>query len=511
MVHIKNVSFAVVIVCILFNAVAYSERSPGVEFKRSFFKSYKGITSQQKGASLWVLENGEPLLELRDKRYLHFRSAADNDHWVGTFGRPMDLCFSYSDVTEYEDRQVDFSKTDGGFKIEAWGTKPSVDGKVKTVITATRRAKDGQFEYILESRLEYSVEKWHSVSSIAKRAKGKEARIAPLNFHINRVSIPDLYQSKVSNKELLYDGLVFSHDGRQWLRRPKIHIPYVIRQGDYPTIAQDIEYAAGDYYGFVDIEEGGWMIEILDASSPFTFGLCWMFFDIHHVMNKGIVALEGSGQRAEAGYKLSFKRVSNEQAKQILDSSQEVEWRSRKEYADLPLFSWDSRFDKLLTDADVDPNAKFIWWPSSYDCFRDDTVGFDDDYSVSIKLDKGRAVWYNSTWGAPYDTQERLKGMHRISVMVKTQDVVGEVRLAMSWSDGDKWLRPSGWSSKDAVWKIAQKSLTGTNDWTLLTLELDPGSQFQEICSEVVKRTIVLEQIGAGQSWFDNVKIEKIE
>lgn len=498
-------------IILLFNFSAYCERSPAVEFRKSFFRSYKGIQFQRQGNSLWVLEDGEPLLELRDKRYLQFRSSADNDHWVGASGRPMDLCFSYSDVTEYEDRTVKFGKTPEGFKIELSGTKPSVGGNVNTAITATRRPQDGQFEYVLESKMTYSVEKWHDVSSNAKRARGKEARVAPLNFHINRISLPDVYQSRVSETNLIYDGFVFSHDGANWLRRPKIHIPYVIRKGQYPTISQDIDYSTGDYYGFVDKNEGGWIIEIMDTSSPFNFGLCWMFFDIHHIMHRGIVALESEEQFAQANYKLSFKRVSGEQAKDIWDNSTEVEWRNRKEYADLPLFSWDSKFDKLLTDDDVDPNAKFIWWPSSYECFRDEQIGYDDNYSISIKLKEGSAAWYNSTWGSPYDTFVPLSGRYRISAMVKTEDVKGQVRLCMSWSDGDKWLRATGWSSKDSVWKIAQKTLSGTNDWTQLTLELDPSEQFKHLCSEVVKRTIILEQIGPGQCWFDNVRIEKIE
>ena len=511
MMPAKNYALSIMVMCVLSAAAAYGERSQGFEFKKSLFKSYKGITSEQKGDSLWVLEDGEPLLELRDKRHLRFRATADNDHWVGTIARPMDLCWDYSDVNDYDDRRVNFTKTDAGFTVAASGTKPSVEGMVNTIITATRRAPGEPFEYTLESRIEYSLEKWHSVSTNGQRAKGKQTRIQALDFHINRVSMPDLYQSKVPNKEILYDGFVFSADGSGWLKAPKIHIPYVVRPGNYIAGDMGVELVAGNYYGFVDIDEGGWMMEIQEASSPLTFGLCWMFFDVHCIMTKGVPAL-GGAERAEAAYKFLFRPVTAEYAGKIWADSQEVEWRSLKEYGSLPLFSWDSKFDKLLTDKDCSGSDKYVWLPSSYDCFRDDKTGFDDNYSASINIKQGKAAWYCSTWGTPYDTQEPLKGTYRISVMVKTQDVEGEVRLSVSWSHGGNHLNKSSeWAAKDAVWKLANKKLTGTNDWTLITLEIEPGSQLGLIDPEEVGETIVLEQIGPGQSWFDNVKIEKVQ
>ncbi len=501
----------ILVVFIILTAAAFGERSPGVEFKKSLFKSYKGITSQQKGASLWVLEDGEPLLELRDKRHLRFRATAENDHWIGTIARPMDLCWDYAGVNDYDDRRVKFTKTDTGFTVVATGAKPSVEGTVATVITATRRGPGEPFEYTLESRIEYSLEKWHSVSAHAQRAKGKQTRIEALDFHINRASWPDVYQSKVSNKKILYDAFVSQQEGCQWLRTPKIHVPFIVRPGKYPAGDMGKQFVAGNYYGFIDLEEGGWIMEIQEASSPITFGLCWMFFDVHCIMTKGIPALD-AGERAEAAYKFRFSPITSEKANQIWVDSQEIEWRSLNVYSNLPLFSWDSKFDKLLTDEDCTGNDKYVWWPSSYDCFRDDTVGYDDNYSAAINIKGGKAAWYCSTWGAPHDREEQLTCTYRVSAMVKTRDVEGEVRLSLSWSHGGNHLnRSSQWASQDAVWKLANKTLTGTNDWTLITLEFDPGSQLGWIDHEEVGKTIVLEQVGAGQSWFDNVKIEKFE
>ena len=207
---------------------------------------------------------------------------------------------------------------------------------------------------------------------------------------------------------------------------------------------------------------------------------------------------------------MSFEPVEAERSGKIIQEATEIEWRELDEYK-LPLFSWDSRFDKLLTDLPGEETGlNYIWWASSYECYRDDTVGYDDHYSITIKREKNAkpvpAAWSAETWGHPYDGN-RLRGRRvRFSAMVKTDNCTGQVRLGRPFGyDGDFFY---GWHTHNAdgtpdekrcQWQFS-KAVTGTNDWTPVSMEF----------TVTRGHALFLEQSGTGQCWFDNVKIEDL-
>jgi hypothetical protein len=154
-----------------------------------------------------------------------------------------------------------------------------------------------------------------------------------------------------------------------------------------------------------------------------------------------------------------------------------------------------------------------LWWPSGYDCFRDETVGCDDHYSISIKREEPStrgSAWSTLSWGWPFSEHRRGGRRFRFGAMVKTADCTGMVRLGHYSSlesigdiyyGGRKSHKSDGTPVTDGiVWEYSHP-LTGTNDWTPVSMEF------------VVKHhgsTLVLEQTGTGQCWFDNVVIEEL-
>lgn len=76
---------------------------------------------------------------------------------------------------------------------------------------------------------------------------------------------------------------------------------------------------------------------------------------------------------------------------------------------------------------------------------------------------------------------------------------VGETRypIDLCWAYRDK-------GSPDLKWERSRQ-LSGDNDWMEITLVVIVAD------GEKTPRTIVLEQEGPGQSWFDNVVIEKLD
>jgi hypothetical protein len=464
-------------------------------------------TIHQEDNRLEVRWRGDLLVEIRDGRYLRFRANGFNDHWIGTAAAPMDLGWDYAGVKDYAPVRNEVEMEEGGFTIILEGSKPSIDGLVRTQIRGRLDPATNEFHYTLGSRLTASQDKWRKVSARARRVEAVAAvPIEALDFHLNRISRSDLMDWRNAPGDTrLYEGIVLAHKGEPWRFIPPVYTPFPIRPGTYPTIFwnHDRLAEAGLRIGYLDRREGGWIQELLQSSAPIRLEQCWLGVDVHHRMLTGVPGQTGPGEVFEVSYTFGFKPVSRPGALQILQEAVPIAWQDRPEYQ-LPVFSRYSTFEEKLSRS-----GQFVWCASSYQCAMDDTVGFDDRHSIRIThvLPGEKSAWSAFTWGTYFDTPTLLKGRFRISAMVKTAGLSGEFRLAVSKHPDGSWLRPSGeWISRPVQWFYSPTAITGTNDWTRMHVDVDIDLTKEP---PFTRHSVVLEYTGAGSIWFDNVRIQQ--
>lgn len=490
-----------VAITMLLLAAAESARSAPVEISES-----KDV--------LQVRWNGDLLMELRGHRHLLFRGSGDNDHWLGTRAVPMDLGWDYRGVNDYEPANHEAAATENSFTVSLEGRKPSIDGVVRTSIEASFSPSEHGFVYTIRSELIGSQKKWRNVSRHARRnPEGAALEIEALDFHLNRISMSDLYDWRNPQGDLpLYEGFVVAHKSGPWRFIPALHTPYPIRKGEYPTIFWTNDGLAEEGYriGYLDRKEGGWIQEMQHLSAPIRLEMCWLAADVHLLMPAGVPSTATSPETFTSSYAFKFTPVARGTANEILDNSAPMEWTHLPEYQ-LPVFSRFSTFEERLSR-----HHQYVWCPSSYDCSIDDAVGFDDSHSIRIKHDlpDQKSAWYAFTWGPHFDTPTLLKGRYRFSAMVRTEDAGALFRLAVAkFGDADIFLRKSGeWVStgnnKSITWFHSDKSVTGTTDWTPVHVDVDIDLTREK---PFTRHGIILEYEGAGTVWFDNVRIQEIE
>ncbi|QQE12011.1 hypothetical protein JD969_00610 [Planctomycetota bacterium] len=485
------------VICVLVNA-----NEAFTDFDHS---GYPNIDIREEKQSTKVYWESEVILEVRKNRYLRFRGTVEHDHWVGTKKRPMDLCWEYADkgVNDFEPKKISYKSLpeEGRFYIEVAAAKPSVDGTVDVKIDGYWNGKTKKFHYVLSSELKCELDEWYENSIKAARTFNHDAelraRIEGVDYHVEHISQPDIVDSEEPDHRELYERFVYRNPGGEWKLLPKVYLPFPTRRASYP-IGKTEQLDVGCSFGFIDRKEGGWMSTIVEGPSKVLFGPCWMFFDVHVFFMEAIPA-RYSQKDLDLKYVMRFDPVSVEETAVFYEQAKDVPWRHLKEYQQ-PIFTRNNTFDQLITDGE---NAnKYMWWASSFDCFRDDQVGYDDKYSVSIKHDTDRDdAWYARCWGMPYE-KERISGLYRFKAKVKTEDCEGKVRLAVAQTtNADYWVHSKSFKREKGTW-VYSKELTGTNDWTELEVIVD----FKQ-----PMRHMVLEHLGKGQSWFDEVIIEKID
>jgi hypothetical protein len=117
------------------------------------------------------------------------------------------------------------------------------------------------------------------------------------------------------------------------------------------------------------------------------------------------------------------------------------------------------------------------------------------------------AGWSAGTLGPCYTGKPIANHRFRFSAMVKTLDCTGPVRLGHASPAQEVYFghasthKTDGTLQEPGIWQFS-KPLSGTNDWTPISMEFVAGQSGREI--------VVLEQRGTGQAWFDNVKIEDL-
>jgi hypothetical protein len=322
--------------------------------------------------------------------------------------------------------------------------------------------------------------------------------------------MPDRHASAVHKEPQMYPWFVKSPDGANWVKLPKIHVPYPTRLGEYITI-HDHEHPTpvGGYFGFLDPQHGGWMTRVVEAPVPVDHELCWTYFDVH-VNFPEAVPPRRSVRDLSLALELAFQPVEAQRCREIIRQATEIPWRKAKEYR-LPLLSMNNRFDVLVSDLPGEETANhYVWWASSDECDRDEAVGFDDHFSLTIKRDKPSPMptgWSAGTLGHCFTGNRLWNRRFRFSAMVKTANCTGPVRLAHAFPASEVYYarirthKSDGTLLEPDIWEFSEP-VTGTVDWRALSLEFTGGRSGRDF--------VVLEQRGMGQCWFDNVKIEDL-
>lgn len=466
---------------------------------------------------------GDPIVELQGYRKLRFRSLGDNERWLGTRISRMDLCWDYSGINDYVYRTRRFDATDRGFVLEIEAEKPSVRGTVRTRIEGVLVSPTQGFAYTLSSQLSASESAWREQSGARGRDPDQPMRLEMLDYHVNRISQADIFTPGATpGMTELYDAIALSDDGQDWRLLPKIPLPRITRvgAGNFPTETWEGKGATGQRLAFLDRREGGWDIELKSASAPLQYEMCWMYYDVHHYLEGGVPVRQPGKDTFQAHYSLYFRPLTPAAARELLAAGQPIEWRSRPEYQ-LPVFGRYNTFDRLIAK-----NSEYPWFATDDRCTVDFDVGYDDRGSARIRnTDAGqKSAWYAWTWGSVFDQHSPLEGTYRFSALVRTQGCEAPVRLAVVEFLHDIWPEKDGtlvspkrgmWhavAEKNDRWHYSTEAVSGTSDWTRLTLDLKiDNDQFRPNRPESPKRGVVLQYHGKGTVWFDNVRIERIE
>ena len=470
--------------------------------------AYPNITITEREGGSQVYWDDKLIVDIRQNRYLRFRATPLNEKWVGNEARSADLGWAYRDEKakglEPVSTRHENNPGEGRFVLRLFGRKPGFESRNDVVLTGTWMPGERQFKYTLATSFATRLEDWYKNTSYPSRRW-----IEALDYCIEYVSAPERIMSKTHKEPQMYDWFVRSQNGVDFLKFPKTHIPYPTRRGNYITIRDESRpLLAGGAYGFMDRNYGGWLMRVEKTPAPVDIEVCWARFDLH-VLLRDALPPPGAAGDLKLELVLAFEPVEPGRAEKILRAAEEVDWRSGEEYK-LPLFTRDSRFDVLLTDLPgEDVGKRYTWWASSYECHRDNTIGFDDHYSVTIKRTKESpqpAAWSNFTWVHPFVPGSFRNRRFRLSAMVKTSECTGPVRLGFATRGldiyyGSRTHNGDGTPKTDEIkWQFSE-ALTGTRDWTPLSMEFTITDNIS---------MVFLEQSGTGQSWFDNVKIEEL-
>ncbi len=474
----------------------------------------------------YVIWRGQPILELYQGRCLRFRATPDNDHWIGIkSGKGSDgmiaLTWADRDEAGYEVRDFDYQSSPDSFQITLDAHKAQSNSDIHTVISARLLSQEMGFEYDLATRLQTTASAWRSVH-MKSGPKGPRT-IQPIDYHLERVTLPTRLRSIQDDQDDLYQGFVRSEDGQQWTFVPKMHVPtHPLPQGIYLTQNFRGELPpspAGSYFGALDEQEGGWMTQVIEATLPLRFTLCWMFNDVHCYMPQAVPEVTPDADAAlDLKCAIRFTPVTPQHARQLLAEAVELPWRDLLEYQ-VPPFSRHNTFARII-------HSNEQCWNKSDNtaCLFDQTTGYDDSSCISIKKvqDDGLpALWYGWCWGPAYDQKAPLDGVYRFSAMIKTSQCDGSVRLGVNEFYGDNWFgrhKPGRWDHPDScVITYADQELTGDNDWTRVSIDLPIDDEKirqllgRSVSYTGIRRTVFIEQTGTGQCWIDNVQIQKLE
>ena len=459
------------------------------------------------GDDVSVLWNCESILDIIEGRYLTFRSTIENDHWIGTkYKKGTDMGFSYQEdnICGIINQSIETEQDDWSFTITLEGKKAVVDATQTNIIEARWNPEMKGFEYKYTGIMRANdTEDYHNNSTAGWANTGM---VEFLDYFLERMSIQDRTLNNNTNGDL-YDYIGYEIGGK-WNKLPKLSVFYdYLREGKYFVQCYLNE---GDKIAMLDENANGWTSELLHTSHDMLASLCWSWYDVHYLMHNAIPAL-GSCDNFEVSASWLFKPTSAEYNSEIIEEAVEPDWRNSPNYQ-LPRYStdWNNRFDEQVGGTEWEEGM--AWSRTDYDAYWDKEVGYDDNYSVAFDRDensKAASTWFNSCYfGFPGEFMKTRGKTFRVSAMVKTENLTGEAKLCVVNGRGN--FKIPGYSNGDPASSQLQyvyaEALTGTNDWTPVSLE------FTGIDGNAVFYLTYIQMIatGEGKAWFDNVKIECI-
>lgn len=416
-----------------------------------------------------VEDNGQPIVVLQGGRDLRFRTGADDPHWIGTHKHPVNLSWKADTAPEALIEDVDVEAFAGGFSLRIRGRKPQRDNAHFETHIWGRAQRDNRWSYRFSSWLQ-----------VKPATRPRHVEFLDLWFDAM------FWPQRDGHERERFPWLVFRQPGQDYEFAPKLHLFPSLPGATYRTLVQPL--VAGTQVLLLDGETAGHRIRVARLPNGGNLGLCWWAWDTHFfaLARPGATKLE---------YEVLIDSVPPAEARAIVQRAGLIPFWEDAEYQ-LPVFSRDTmnRFDKL-----IDQPNEWSWEPHSHACLIDPTIGYDDNQSVTIiKSDTGRTAWYTRTVGGDYFDHRKPQGRHRVSVMARTRDVQGEVRVGVICYRGGESLL----YAEHAPAVSYSQSLSGTQEWMPLSVEFDPTG--------FNRHKIVLEHVGTGQSWFDNVMLEPL-
>ncbi len=188
--------------------------------------------------------------------------------------------------------------------------------------------------------------------------------------------------------------------------------------------------------------------------------------------------------------------------KEMLERVRPVPEVEYKGFRELPVYERETSFEKGLrlnepSHGDTDP---WPWHPDGEGLSWDRTSGRSDHFSLKIQKETpGPSEWFYDREGDGAWTEPWRPGVgFRVTGYVRTEDVRGRGScLALRWGV---------YNYPERYPYICSEKLTGTNDWTRVSVEI--RGHHPPDCSGI---HIILRQDGSGATWFDDLKVERLQ
>ncbi len=242
------------------------------------------------------------------------------------------------------------------------------------------------------------------------------------------------------------------------------------------------------------------------SEAPVSAGLCAYMWDAHfgyRVCQGGEpVLLQGPREFRASWLLYGLRNVEGERLHRLAKESTPADLTLMPIYVEGV-----NRFSPLSEEA-IQTRHDLWPWSSHKDdsnviLFVDHNEGYDDRSSLSIASGgEGAGQWIATTLGPAFGGKEfHANKRHRLRAYVRTADLRGISRLAIRLhrKGSPDLFDVSMYERYDSA-----PSLKGTNAWTeleVLTPTISPAPD---------RLHLVLEQHGAGRSWFDNVSYEEL-
>ena len=266
-------------------------------------------------------------------------------------------------------------------------------------------------------------------------------------------------------------------------------------------------FYAPDGFAIFGVEQiGNPTVEFLDKSGSVVYSaICWAMYDLHFKYKKHLTEkLILSGKPLTMHYR--FYSTDAQTAAELFDESV-ADPVFDDPMVRAPVFRLNEVNEFTPSQEYERPSDEWFWLCTDPHCYWDWQIGFERSGSLSIDRNSERTEpfpyadeikQFEFTSDGSKSSQwlfNRLDGKisYSIKVMVRTSDVVGDVFIALQYKSSNNRCYPP---------IISEKTLTGDNDWTEITLT--SSCPDREKCSYAC---LFLTLAGKGKCWFDCLTI----